>query len=144
MDHYEYRAVGDIVNTATRLEGLNKHLGTRLLVGAEVLQGLEGLTSRELGSFLLAGKSRPVVVHELVARAAEATLADREHCAIFAGALDAFRRGAWPDAMRLWEEALRRARRRGWAKPLLPPVVRTHAVEALPADWDGVVRMDQK
>ncbi len=32
MDHYEYRAVGDIVNTATRLEGLNKHLGTRLLV----------------------------------------------------------------------------------------------------------------
>ena len=43
IDHYEYRAVGDIVNTATRLEGLNKHLGTRLLVSAEVLHGLEDL-----------------------------------------------------------------------------------------------------
>ena len=60
MDHYEYRAVGDIVNTATRLEGLNKHLGTRILVSADVLQGLDGLLTRELGAFLLAGKSRPV------------------------------------------------------------------------------------
>jgi hypothetical protein len=46
------------------------------------------------GSFLLVGKSKPIVVHELLGKAAEATASDRECCAIFAGALDAFRRGA--------------------------------------------------
>ena len=145
MDHYEYRAVGDIVNTATRVEGLNKHLGTRLLVSAEVLQGLEGLISRELGSFLLAGKSRPVVVHELVVRAAEATVSDRERCAIFAGALDAFRRGAWSDAMRLWEESLRsRGGEDGPSRFYLQWCATHAAAKSLPANWDGVVRMDQK
>ena len=144
IDHYEYRAVGDIVNTATRLEGLNKHLGTRLLVSAEVLHGLEGLTSRELGSFLLAGKSRPVVVHELVARAAEATVSDRERCAMFAGALDAFRRGAWSDAMRLWEESLRSRGGEDGPSRFYLRWCATHAVESLPADWHGVVRMDEK
>ena len=124
MDHYEYRAVGDIVNTATRLEGLNKHLGTRLLVGAEALQGLEGLMSRELGAFLLAGKSRPIVVHELIARAADAT-------AVGQGALCYLCRGsgrlpAWSLARghAALGRSAPRARRRGWAQPLLPPFVR--------------------
>jgi adenylate cyclase len=144
MDHYEYRAVGDIVNTATRLEGLNKHLGTRLLVSAEVLQGLEGLTSRELGSFLLAGKSRPVVVHELIRRAADTTVSDRERCAIFAGALSAFRRGAWSDAVRLWEESLRSSGGEDGPSRFYMQWCQAHAVESMPANWDGVVRMDQK
>ena len=144
MDHYEYRAVGDIVNTATRLEGLNKHLGTRLLVGAEALQGLEGLLSRELGAFLLAGKSRPIVVHELIARAADATPADRELCAIFAGALDAYRRGAWPEAMRLWDEALRAHGGEDGPSRFYLRLCETRAAAPPPADWDAVVRMDQK
>ena len=29
--HYEYQAVGDMVNTATRIEGLSKYLGTQVL-----------------------------------------------------------------------------------------------------------------
>jgi adenylate cyclase len=43
LDHYEYRAVGDIVNTSSRIEGLNKQLGTRILVSEEVLDQLAGL-----------------------------------------------------------------------------------------------------
>ena len=144
MDHYEYRAVGDIVNTATRLEGLNKHLGTRLLVSADVLQGLDGLLSRELGSFLLAGKSRPIVVYELVNRATDATPADRERCAIFAGALDAYRRGAWPEAMRLWGEALRAHGGEDGPSRFYLRWCETRGAEPPPADWDAVVRMDQK
>ena len=144
IDHYEYRAVGDIVNTATRLEGLNKHLGTRLLVSAEVLDRLEGLTTRELGSFLLAGKSKPIVVHESPGKAAEATASDRERCAIFAGALAAFRRGAWSDAVRLWEESLRSCGGEDGPSRFYLRWCEGHGAESRPANWDGVVRMDQK
>jgi adenylate cyclase len=144
MDHYEYRAVGDIVNTATRLEGLNKHLGTRLLVSADVLQGLDDLFTRELGAFLLAGKSRPVLVHELVARATDVTPRDREQCAMFAEALAAFRRGAWPEAMRLWREGLRARGGEDGPSRFYLRWCEAHAGEPPGADWDGVVRMDQK
>ena len=144
MDHYEYRAVGDIVNTATRLEGLNKHLGTRLLVSAEVLQGLDALVSRELGAFLLAGKSRPIVVHELLTRASDATPLDRERCAIFAAALGAYRRGAWPEAIRLWGEALRAHGGDDGPSRFYLRRCETHAAEPTLTDWDSVVRMDQK
>jgi len=66
LDHYEYRAVGDIVNTASRIEGLNKQLGTSLLVSEAVLSGLNGFVSRELGTFCMVGKQKAVVIHELL------------------------------------------------------------------------------
>ncbi len=144
MDHYEYRAVGDIVNTATRLEGLNKHLGTRLLVSGDVLEGLEGLITRELGSFLLAGKSKPVVVHELVMRTGESSPSERERCVIFAAALDAYRRGAWPEAMGLWGDALRAYGGQDGPSGFYLRLCESHAASPPPADWNGVVRMDQK
>ena len=40
--HYEYRAVGDAVNTANRIQELNKRLGTRILVAEAVLGGAGG------------------------------------------------------------------------------------------------------
>ena len=68
VDHYEYRAVGDIVNTATRIEGLNKLLGTRVIVSEQVLQGVVGFTTRELGNFVLVGKQQALKLYELVAQ----------------------------------------------------------------------------
>jgi adenylate cyclase len=71
--HYEYRAVGDAVNTAARIQELNKKLGTQVLLSHAVLgdNGDEFLL-REIGSFLLRGKSRPVRILELLDRRAEA------------------------------------------------------------------------
>ncbi len=65
-------------------------------------------------------------------------------CAIFAGALDAYRRGAWPEAMRLWEEALRAHGGEDGPSRFYLRWCETHAAGPPPADWDGVVRMDQK
>ena len=67
-EHYEYRAVGDIVNTASRIQGLNKVLGTRILASAESVQGLDEFSFRPLGSFLLAGKTKAVSIVELIGR----------------------------------------------------------------------------
>jgi adenylate cyclase len=144
MDHYEYRAVGDIVNTATRLEGLNKHLGTSILVSAEVLEGLPGLITRELGAFLLAGKSRPVKVHELIARQGAITDAARERCAMFAAALAAYRGGAWDQAIRIWQDIVRAYGGDDGPSRFYLRWCELHAGQPPSADWDGVVRMDQK
>ena len=96
--HYEYRAVGDIVNTASRLQSLNKVLGTRLLASADTVEGLDGLFTRPLGSFRLAGKSAALRVVELRGSRAAADVAEEALCERFARAL------ACHDA-RQWREA---------------------------------------
>lgn len=98
LDHYEYTPMGDIVNTASRIEGLNKQLGTSLLVSDEVIGQLDGFLSRELGSFRLVGKVRPVTVHELVGRISESDERAQKARAVFARALDDYRRQSWDEA----------------------------------------------
>jgi len=93
--HYEYRAVGDIVNTATRIQGLNKILGTTTLASDAVLEGVDGLLTRPLGSFVLAGKTTPVKVSELIATAEQASEAQCVLAGRFAVALKVFHAQDW-------------------------------------------------
>jgi adenylate cyclase len=101
--HVEFRAVGDIVNTASRIEGLNKLLGTRILVSADTLADVTGLVTRELGTFLLAGKSTPLVIHELVGVAGSVDSTVLARHARFQAALTVFRTGDWEGAGRLYK-----------------------------------------
>lgn len=96
--HYEYRAVGDIVNTASRIEGLGKQLGANLLVSPEALEGMDTFLCRPLGDFLLKGKISPVAVSELIGHRSEATPRQLRLCEQFAAALDLFRGRCWDEA----------------------------------------------
>ncbi len=64
--HHEFRAVGDTVNTASRLEALNKELGTRILVSGSLAEGLTSFRFRDLGEVELRGKRNHVQVLELI------------------------------------------------------------------------------
>ena len=61
---FDYRALGDPVNTASRLEGVNKFLGTLICVSADTLAGCTGVTARPVGQLVLKGKSRQLQVFE--------------------------------------------------------------------------------
>jgi adenylate cyclase len=66
-DRYDYTALGDNVNLASRMEGLNKYLGTSCLMSGatRALLGDE-LVTRGVGRFQLKGFEGLVEVHELV------------------------------------------------------------------------------
>ena len=59
---FDYRALGDPINTAARLETVNKHLGTRVCVSQAILDGCVGFDVRAVGRLLLKGKSQPLQV----------------------------------------------------------------------------------
>jgi adenylate cyclase len=143
MDHYEYRPVGDIVNTATRIEGLNKHLGTRILVSEEVIRQIEGFLIREVGSFLLAGKTKPLVLYGIVARQEESPESQQKACSVFAEALGAFRRQRWDQAIEKFHQSNECFGEDGPSQFYIR--LCSQFQKASPAEgWTGVIQMDQK
>ena len=102
--HFAYSVVGDCVNTASRLESLNKQLGTRIIAAAEVVADLDEIVSRPLGRFQLCGKGEALQLVEVVGTAAERA----EPMPEFAAALAAFEQGRWRDAGRRFARILAR------------------------------------
>jgi len=107
MDHFEYRAVGDMVNTASRIENLNKLLGTAILASEEMLIGLQDIVTRELGAFLVAGRQRPITLYEVAALERDATPSLHMLHAEFAEALAIWKRGERADAYARFQGILR-------------------------------------
>jgi adenylate cyclase len=62
----KYSALGDVVNTASRLEGLNKHFNTRVIISGATLARCYEDRVRPLGRFVLKGRTDPIDVFELV------------------------------------------------------------------------------
>lgn len=61
---FDYRALGDPVNTASRLEGVNKYLGTLICVSGVTLSACRGVKVRPIGRLVLKGKSEALAVYE--------------------------------------------------------------------------------
>ena len=103
LDHFEYRAVGDIVNTANRLQSLNKILKTRILVSADTRQQQAPFLFRDLGEFVLRGKTKTIRVYELIAELHQATPAQQELCEYFETAITRITTGDYAQAFSLLE-----------------------------------------
>jgi len=142
VGRFEYRATGDVVNTTSRIEGMNKHFGTRLLVSDEVLQGQDDFQTRPIGAFILAGKSHPITLHELICLRSKATEAQHQLCLRFSEALQLFRAGNWLDADALFREimATHQDHASHYYRQLCQEYQRTQP--ALP--WNGIINISTK
>jgi len=141
--HYEYQAVGDMVNTATRIEGLSKYLGTRILASEETVDGLEDVLTRPLGCFLLAGKSEAVCVVELGGRKQDANPQVTLLYQRFAGALEAYRTRQWRDAVSQFSNILDVFPKDGPSRFYLHRC-ESYVLNPPEEPWQPTVRIDQK
>ncbi len=140
-DRYEYRAVGDIVNTASRLQGLNRQLGTRVLASGAAVAQAGGYGCRDLGNFQLAGKTQALSVYELYAPA-QGYDEDERLRADFAAALALFQSGDWALSAQQFRRLLEQFPADGPARFYLA-LIDSHGGEP-PPDWPGPVRITLK
>jgi adenylate cyclase len=97
-EKFGYDAIGENINLASRMEGLNKHLGTDVLVTGETHGAVSGqLITRRLGAFRLKGFEKAVEVFELVSELDRAE-DSRNWRESFAGGLEHFERSAFDEA----------------------------------------------
>jgi adenylate cyclase len=143
VERVDYTALGENVNLAARLEGLNKYLGTRYLLSGETLRGGgDKLITRALGRFRLKGFEAAVEVHELVGwpQEAETTRAWRE---AFAAGLRDFHNGEFSAAANGFQQTLELKSEDGPSKFYLERVAEFIA-QGTPKGWSGEIQLKEK
>ena len=63
-ERFDYTAYGDSINTAARLEGVNRYFGTRICVSGSTKQRCASVVFRPVGHLVLKGKVEPIDVFE--------------------------------------------------------------------------------
>ena len=93
--HFVYSIVGDCANTASRIEGLNKHVGTQILATESIVEGIDNLLIRPIGHFVFVGKTESLPIVEIVNLSNEASGQQSELCDRFAKGIDLFMAAEW-------------------------------------------------
>jgi len=141
---FNFTILGDCVNLASRLEGVNKEYGSLILIGEDTLEQVRGqFEVREIDWIRVKGKERPVAIYELVAPAGQLADARREAFRRFAEGLALYRRMFWEAAAAEFRVALDLDPHDGPSAAFLTRC-QHYAMEPPPPAWDGVHVMRTK
>jgi adenylate cyclase len=139
-----YTAIGDAVNLASRLEGLNKRYGTECLLSEETFrQAGAAIVARPLDWVSVAGRTAAVLVYELLGAPGEVDPTAVAVAECYTEALDAYRRQDWAAALALLGPALEIRPEDGPSRLLAARCARYR--DQPPGEgWDGVHRLTSK
>jgi adenylate cyclase len=139
-----YTAMGDAVNLASRLEGLNKEYGTRIIISESTYKVLQSdrVLVRELDMIRVKGKLLPVTIYEVLDAAALGA-EGKELLELFARGQKAYKLRDWRAAGQTFEQVLDRWPDDGPARIFLRRC-EEYLAEGPEADWDGVYVMKHK
>ncbi len=143
-DRFDYTLFGDATNFASRLEGLNKYLGTDILISEATFRQLKnGIQTRAVGRFIVVGTSKPAAVYEVLGRTAEFQSAPA-WLETFARALEHFVKRELDAAEKMFRQTIElRGGKDGPSQFYLHRIERER-VKPDTNVWDGTVRLQEK
>jgi adenylate cyclase len=139
-----YTAMGDAVNLASRLEGVNKVYSTYAIISGSTYEHVKDIVDvRKLDTIRVMGKEEPIVIYELLGE--KDKLPDKMYGMIekYNKALDSFAKWEWKNAISFFQQGLKIVKDDG---PSLYYIDRCEKYIRRPPskDWDGVYKMTSK
>ncbi|MBN2038522.1 MAG: adenylate/guanylate cyclase domain-containing protein [Spirochaetes bacterium] len=140
----DYTAMGDSVNLASRLEGVNKFYNTYAMISETTYELVrDDVEVRKLDTVRVVGKEEPIVIYELLGRKGQ--LPERMYLMMekYYAALDLFGNREWKRAINKFKEGLKIIKDDG---PSLKYIERCEQFIKRPPSksWDGVYKMTSK
>ncbi|MDH5638089.1 MAG: adenylate/guanylate cyclase domain-containing protein, partial [Nitrospinota bacterium] len=143
-ERFNYSALGDPVNLASRLEGMCKAYGVGSLVAEVTWKGAGNkVFGREIDYLMVKGKDKPTRVFEILAAAGEETEEQARLAEEYTRLLELYRARRWKDVERNAEATLERVKD-GPTWTLLTRVRHYMDTGGPPDDWDGSFRHTTK
>jgi len=118
---FAYGALGDQVNLGSRLEGMNKVYGTRILIGENTERLVrDDFILREVDLVRVVGRQQGVAVFELIANKDESLTHERKRALqLYAQGLKVYRLKRWEEAMALFQTCFELSHGDGPAKTMI-------------------------
>lgn len=134
---FDYTAIGDSVNLASRLEGQNKYYGTSILISGDTFEQVKNgeFTFRQVDLVQVKGKNRPVAMYELMVK-------NLELLPQFEAAITKYRNREFKAAREQFTELAERYH--DGPSRLYCERCDEYMETAPPADWDAVYRAKGK
>mgnify|MGYP001616976062 CR=1 FL=1 len=141
---FQYTVIGDAVNLSRRLEPVNKDYDTRIIIGENTFERARAaIEARLLDRIVVVGKSKPVLIYELVGKKGDVPEQLVETIRSYEKALDLYWSQNWNEAIAVLEKILGATPSDG---PSLALLQRARELRANPPgpDWSGAYRRGAK
>ncbi|MCX7872190.1 MAG: adenylate/guanylate cyclase domain-containing protein [Verrucomicrobiae bacterium] len=141
---FDYTAIGESVNLASRMEGLNKFLGTTILATGDLQRATADVFLwRYLGRFILKGFEKAVDVYELLGENDGRYSEEMEWKVVFDLSLKHFEKRDFVTARKLLEDVLRMRPQDGPSVFYLREIAELENANLSPG-WRGEVEIKEK
>jgi adenylate cyclase len=138
-----YTVMGDAVNLGSRLEGINKEYGTRIIISQFTYEDVkDSFTAREVDWVRVKGKNEPVRIFELVCEG-KPKAETQEMLAAFQNGFDLYHEKKFTEAKAQFQKALE-INPSDSPSELYVERCDDYITEPPPENWDGVYVMKTK
>lgn len=140
----DYTIMGNAVNLAARLEGVNKQYGTGILISEETCNSAGAdFTVRQLDRVRVVGINTPVRLYELIEEKSVTDDKTLEAMEIFHSALNSFEEREWVKAQKNFSKVLKIFPEDGPARKYIQRC-KDNMNKPPGKDWDGVFNLTMK
>ena len=138
-----YTVLGDAVNLGSRLEGITKAYGVKLLIGEQTYAGLKDILCRQVDKVQVKGKDEPICIYQPLCSIGDASEALKARVADYHRAYGHYLKQEWDAAEDLFRQLQK-----------LDPDTQLYGIylqriaelrqQKLPENWDGTYRHTSK